>query len=689
VNPTPVLPENNPTRAEPVAERADLRPESIEDAVIRLAGNSQDGIQSAGAFLARLAGRSAQEVMTYMTIPATISGGPSIFQVRMGTGEVLSAGDEADFLVAFYQHSYQDHIDFLREGGVLLYDSDNVEPNLDDKRFVYVGVPITGLTVEALGGTAKDKGKNIFVLGLISKIFQLDVEKLTTLIKEKFAGKDESIANTAIMAFTAGYAYPVGNVLAKRYQFETVPKKPGARDQITMDGNQALAYGLIAAGVRYGAGYPITPWSSVMETLRRELPKYGGIFVQAEDELAAVSLALGFSYSGNLAVTGSAGPGISLKSEAIGWASMAEIPLLIINVQRGGPSTGLPTNVEQSDLFQAIYGGHGDSPRVVLAAKTVEDCFYIAIEAARIARQYSTPVFILSDTSLATRIEAFEEPKLDELMLDPKPDVAPRETHKPYPLDQITRHAPPGTPIRDGKYPLISGLEHDEMGHPTGSPKMHMAMTAKRRSKLQKLATELPLPEIYGDAEGEVLLVGWGSTYGPIHDATTRARRAGEKISSIHLRHVHPLPEGLEKIFARFQRIVVVEMNDQGLYGFGQLATLLRARFCEPKISSVTKTDGLTYRVREILGRVFEGKTFPSRPGLHHGKGADGNGSTPTDPTTAAATERAEAKVSPAADQAGDNTPTMTGAEAADAAAGTNETRPDAAQAEPSPPMEV
>src|SRR5450755_2356344 len=226
--------------AGPASGRADLRPEAINDAVIRLAGDSQDGIQSAGAFLARLAGRSAQEVMTYMTIPATISGGPSIFQVRMGTGEVLSADDEADFLVAFYQHSYQDHIGFLKEGGVLLYDSDNVEPNLDDKRFVYVGVPITGLTVEALGGTAKDKGKNIFVLGLISKIFSLDVEKLTTLINEKFAGKD---ANTAIMAFTAGYAYPVGKILTHHYQFEKVAKKPGARDQITMDGNQALAYG--------------------------------------------------------------------------------------------------------------------------------------------------------------------------------------------------------------------------------------------------------------------------------------------------------------------------------------------------------------------------------------------------------------------------------------------------------------
>jgi len=612
----------------PNTDRADLRPESIQDAVIRLAGNSQDGIQTAGAFLARLAGRSEHDVMTYMTIPATISGGPSIFQVRIGSGEVLSAGDEADFLVAFYQHSYQDHIGFLREGGVLLYDSDNVEPNLDDKRFVYVGVPITGLTVEALGGTAKDKGKNIFVLGLISKIFSLDADKLKQLITEKFGGKNESVVNTALMAFQAGYAYPVGNVLTKHYRFEHIPRASG-RAQITMDGNQALAYGLIAGGVRFGAGYPITPWSSVMEVLRRELPKYGGIFVQAEDELASVSIALGCSYSGWLAVTGSAGPGISLKAEAIGWASMAEIPLVICNIQRGGPSTGLPTNVEQSDLHQAIFGSHGDSPRVVLAAASVEDCFYIAIEAARIARKYSTPVFILSDTSLATRIEAFDEPDLSKLMVDPKPDLTPRQTHTPYPIDQITQHVPPGTRILDGKYPLLAGLEHDEMGHPTGSPKLHMAMTAKRRNKLRKLAEEIPVPEIYGDQEG-TLMVGWGSTYGPIHDAVAMARAQGEKVAAIHLRHLHPLPNGLEKIFEKFKRIVTVEMNDQGVYGYGQLATILRARYCEPKITSFTKTDGLTFRVREILDGVFKGKSFAARhipregaPVVHQDTGAE------------------------------------------------------------------
>jgi 2-oxoglutarate ferredoxin oxidoreductase subunit alpha len=587
------------------ASRADLRPENIRDAVVRFAGNSQDGIQTAGALLARLAGRSDHEVMTYMTIPSTISGGPSIFQVRIGSGEVLSAGDEADFLVAFYQHSYADHIGFLREGGILLYDTDQVQPNLDDKRYVYAGIPITGLTIEALGGTAKDKGKNLFVLGLIAAIFHLDVDKLRLLVRERFGGKDESVVNTALLAFQAGYAYPVGNLLTTRYQFAIQPRIRD-RDQVTMDGNQALAYGLIAAGVRYGAGYPITPWSTVMEILRTEFSKYGGLFVQAEDELAAVSLALGFSYAGYLSVTGSAGPGISLKAEAIGWASMAEIPLIVVNVQRGGPSTGLPTNVEQSDLYQAIFGGHGDSPRVVLAPSTVEDCFYIALEAARIARNYSTPVFILSDGSLATRIEAFDEPDLKSLIQDPKPDLSPRTNgYKPYPLDQVTRHAPPGTRMMEGKYPVVTGLEHDEMGHPTGRPSLHLAMTAKRRHKYQELAKEIPLPKVFGENEGDTLVVGWGSTYGPIREAVERARGLGKKISALHLRHLHPLPEGLGSIFDRFSDVAVVEMNDQGVYGFGQLATVLRARYCNPKIRSVTKTDGLTFRVKEVLQGVM------------------------------------------------------------------------------------
>lgn len=586
---------------------ASASPRSIQDVVIRLAGNSQDGIQAVGGFLARLAGRSDQDVMTYMTIPSTISGGPSIFQVRMGTGEILSAGDRADMLVAFYQHSYDAHISSLRPGGVLLYDSDHVKPAADDNRFTNVAVPITTATVEAVGGTGKDKGKNIFILGLIARIFDLDVAKLSALIKERFGGRNEDIVRNAMLAFDSGYAWPQNNLRDLFYRFEAVDRVAGAstRPQITVDGNTAVAYGLLAGGVRHGAGYPITPWSSIMETLRTELPKYGGIFVQCEDEIAAVSTAIGFSYTGQLAITGSSGPGLSLKMEALGWAVMAEMPLIVVNVQRGGPSTGMPTNVEQSDLLQAIYGSHGDAPRVIIAPKNVEDCFYIALEATRIAREYSTPVFILTDFALASRIEAFDEPDLTKLMVEPKPDLSDRGADfKPYPLDRITRHAPPGAKVLSGKYPTVTGLEHDEMGHPTGSPKLHSQMTVKRREKIKALAASLPAPELTGDESGEVLLVTWGSTWGPGREAVGRIRPAGVKAGHLHLRYIHPLPNGLEAIFARFKKVVVAEINDEGLYGFGQLATLLRARYADPKIVSVTKTDGLTFKISEIVAGI-------------------------------------------------------------------------------------
>ncbi len=589
------------------AQSADGAPKvsQISEAVIRIAGNSQDGIQAIGGFLARLAGRSEQEVMTFMTIPATISGGPSIFQVRVGSGEVLSAGDDADVLLAFYQHSYEDHIGSLKKGGIVLYDSDHVEPKPEwQKIYRHVGVPISGLTVEAIGGTARDKGKNIYALGLVAKMFDLDVAKLEKLIGERFNGKDTSILKNALSAFHAGYSHSLGGLL-ETFKFVDSQKKEGL--QVVMNGNEALGYGLLAAGIRFGAGYPITPWSDIMELLRRELPKYGGTFVQCEDEIASISMAIGASYAGRVAVTGSSGPGISLKTEALGWAVMAEIPLIIVDVQRGGPSTGMPTNVEQSDLNIACFGGHGDSPRVVLAPANVEDCFYTAIEAVNIARKYSVPVIILSDQAIATRIEAFPEPNLEKVCQDISPDLTPVATNKPYDLtiaDGVTTRAVPGTKINDGIYPIATGLEHDEMGHPTGSPRLHMQMSAKRRKKLQTLAATFPAPAVYGPAEGNVLLVGWGSTQGPIKEAVDRARAAGDSVSSLHLRHISPLPNGLDNIFSGFNHVLVVEMNDEGIYGFGQLAGLLRARYGDAKIRGINKTDGLTFKVREIIDRA-------------------------------------------------------------------------------------
>jgi 2-oxoglutarate ferredoxin oxidoreductase subunit alpha len=577
----------------------------VSEAIIRIAGNSQDGIQAIGGFLARLAGRSEQEVMTFMTIPSTISGGPSIFQVRIGSGEVLSSGDEADVLLAFYQHSYEEHIDSLKKGGIVLYDSDHIEPQPEwQKLYHHIGVPISGLTVEAIGGTAKDKGKNIFALGLIAKMFDLNIPKLEKLIGERFTGKDQSILNNALTAFHAGNSYSLGNVL-ETFQFIESQKKSGP--QVVMNGNEALGYGLIAAGVRFGAGYPITPWSDVMELLRRELPKYGGTFVQGEDEIASISMAIGAGYAGRVSVTGSSGPGISLKTEALGWAVMAEIPLVICDIQRGGPSTGMPTSVEQSDLNIAVFGGHGDSPRIVIAPANVEDCFYTAIEAVNIARKYSVPVIILSDQAIATRIEAFDEPNLEKVCQDISPDLSPVADHKPYDLsapDGVTHHVAPGTRIQSGKYPIVTGLEHDELGHPTGSPRLHMQMSAKRRRKLQTLAATLPTPTIHGPPEGNVLLVGWGSTQGPIKEAVDRARAGGDSVSSIHIKHINPLPPGLENIFAGFNHIFVVEMNDEGIYSYGQLGGLLRARYCDARIRGITKTDGLTFKVVEILEKA-------------------------------------------------------------------------------------
>ncbi len=589
----------------PVAAGLGPKVSGIPEAVIRIAGNSQDGIQAIGGFLARLAGRSEQEVMTFMTIPSTISGGPSLFQVRIGSGEVLSPGDDADVLLCFYQHSYEGNAAALKKGGIVLYDSDHVKPKEEwETIYHHVGVPISGLTVEAIGGTGRDRGKNIYALGLIAKMFHLDVNKLTRLIEERFTGKDDTVVQNALACFTSGYGHEVQNLL-ESYAFH--PSAKGGRGQVVMSGNEALAYGIIAAGVRFGAGYPITPWSDIMELLRRELPKYGGTFVQAEDEIAAVSMAIGASYAGRVAVTGSSGPGISLKTEALGWASMAEMPLLIIDVQRGGPSTGLPTNVEQSDLNVACFGGHGDSPRVVVAPASVEDCFYTAIEAVNIARKYSTPVILLTDQGIATRIEAFEAPDLEQVCQDIGPDFTPVAEHKPYDLsaaDGVTRHLAPGTRVASGKYPVVTGLEHDELGHPSGSPVLHMAMTAKRRTKYRKLASELPTPVIYGPPEGQILLVGWGSVLGPLREAVKQARAAGEAVSAVHIKHLHPLPNGLENIFSGFQHIFVVELNDEGMYGYGQLAAILRARFCDPRIRGINKTDGLTWKVREILDRA-------------------------------------------------------------------------------------
>jgi 2-oxoglutarate ferredoxin oxidoreductase subunit alpha len=295
------------------------------------------------------------------------------------------------------------------------------------------------------------------------------------------------------------------------------------------------------------------------------------------------------------------------------------MPLLIIDVQRGGPSTGLPTNVEQSDLNIACFGGHGDSPRIVVAPSSVEDCFYITLEAAKLARDYSCPVIILTDQALATRFETWEMPDFTKLTQDLTPNFAPRgPNYKPYEnvADGIAHHAPPGTPMLDGKYPVVTGLEHDEAGHPASRPANHVMMVAKRRRKLQVLASRLPKAETYGSREGNVLLVGWGSSQGPIREAVDKARAAGESVSALNIRYIQPFQPGIGEIFDGFNHIFVAEINDEGLYGYGQLAALLRARFCNDKIRGINKTDGLPFKIREILDGMNEHLKRSAEPEL-------------------------------------------------------------------------
>jgi len=583
------------------ASTADVQGCALNDLAIRLAGYSQDGIQSLGGLLARLAGRSNHDVITFMTIPSTIAGGNSVYQVRMGEG-VLTVGDKVDILVAFYADSCEEHISSLKEGGILLYDSDEFTPEVNGS-YKLIGIPFSSETEKALGG--KGRGKNLFVLGLLANLYKLDTVKLTKLIHDRFAKKGEAVLNSVLAPYEAGLKYDMSSLCKESFtlkesEAEEVP-------QVTMDGNQAMAYGLLTAGVRYGASYPITPATTIMEILRGELPKYGGVFLQTEDELAAVCAAIGMSYGGHLAVTTTSGPGFSLKAEALSYASMAEIPLLAVNVQRGGPSTGIPTQVEQSDLMQAIWGSHGDCPRPVLAAQSVEDCYYVAIEAANIARKYSTPVIVLSDQIMATRVQGFAKPNIEAGLVPPVIDLEPRpENFKPYDLNEITRHAPPGTKMLSGKYPTITGLEHDEDGKPNPGPQNHMEQSAKRRNKIKKLTDELPTAasSVFGAADGDLLLVGWGSTYGPLREATIDLQKQGKSVSHLQIRHINPLPKDIADVFNSYKNVVVVEMNDEGIYGYGQLAMHIRAVTACGNIKSFCKTDGLSFNISEIIDAV-------------------------------------------------------------------------------------
>ncbi|MCD4658241.1 MAG: 2-oxoacid:acceptor oxidoreductase subunit alpha [Planctomycetes bacterium] len=602
---------------EPSNLRESQKFEKIDDIVIRIAGYSQDGIQAVGEVLAIYSGRTEYGVITFQTYPATISGGESLFQLRISKNP-QSAGDYADILVVFYQDSFEHNRDFLRKGGILIFDTEHVKVSKEDrKEFRCIGVPIAQRTIEALGGSGGriQKGKNMFLLGLLGHILSLDNDLLEDQINEKFSHKSKEVINNAKRAYHAGLAYEIGEL--KRLIKLTSPESR-KRGMVTMNGNHALAMGAIAAGVRFGAAYPITPFSSIMEVLRAQFPKFGGMFIQCEDEISAIGTALGASFSGRVALTGTSGPGLSLKTEMLGLACMAEIGIVIIDVMRGGPSTGQPTKTEQSDFNHAVFGGHGDAPRIVLAPCTTEDCFYTMIEAVNAAKEYNMPVIILTDANLGMRVESFEMPALEGVMQDITPDLTPIEFFTPYPLrrDGLNNRAFPGQVIKNGKYPTITGLEHDEYGQPSGSPYYHVEMIAKRRRKLLTYQKQLQKPVyrkdgvwrtggITGEIEGEILLVSWGSTHGPVEEIMYQLLDSGIKTGQLHIKHLHPLKPGLDEIFAKFDKIYVCELNDGSIYNdLGQFGSYLQMNFPSFKFRGITKTDGLAFKVSDIYDRL-------------------------------------------------------------------------------------
>jgi 2-oxoglutarate ferredoxin oxidoreductase subunit alpha len=559
---------------------------TIRDAVIRLAGNSQDGIQAIGGFLARLAGRTDKDVMTYMTIPATISGGPSIYQVRLGTGEVLSAGDEADVLVAFYQHSYREHLGTLREGGILLYDSDQVKPNPDDKRFLAVGISITSSTIEAIGGTARDKGKNMFVLGMLCNLYSLDMDLAREQIAFIFGKKAEKVVRSNVALLEAGHAWAEHNL---DFGFR-VPATRATEPQLVVNGNTAIALGVLASGMDICAMYPITPATSASHYLSDVFERAGGLVHQAEDEIAACAFAIGASYTGKVAVTITSGPGYSLKQEGIGLAVMAEIPLVVVNVQRGGPSTGQPTKVEQGDLFTVMFGSHGDAPKVVMAVSTIEDCFYSMITARRIAETFNMVVVVLSDASLATAQQPFPRPQFSADWLAPPIDQNPvPDGAKPYDWDPVTglsRRFVPGQP--NGMHTL-TGLAHDRSSRVAYDPEINEQGMHARSLKLAALQKMLAPPKVFGEPEGDLLVVGWGSTQGAIEESVERLCAEGYKVSSMHLTFLQPMPAGIKEILHRFKQVIAIEANwsdlpedpliDESNRRYTALAMLLRSRY--------------------------------------------------------------------------------------------------------------
>ena len=601
--------------------------EKISDVVIRFAGDSGDGMQLTGTQFTSTSAIYGNDLSTLPDFPAEIRApagtlpGVSAFQVRIADYDIHTPGDVPDVLVAMNPAALKTNLGDLKRGGILIvnsnefkktnfkkakYDSNPLEDGSLEGYQVFE-VELTRLTREALSDLEmsnrnRDRSKNLFALGMIYWMFSRPLENTLQWLGKKFAKKPVIVeANTR--ALKAGFNYcDITATFQHRYEVEPATLEPGRYRNI--NGNSALALGLVAAGQQSGlplflGSYPITPASSVLHELAK-YKHFGVVTFQAEDEIAAVCAAVGASFGGALAITSTSGPGIALKAEGIGLAVMAELPMVVCNIQRAGPSTGMPTKTEQSDLLQVLFGRNGESPMPVIAPASPADCFDAAIEAARMAIQYMVPVVFLSDGYLANGSEPWKLPNAEDL-----PDLRVEYTtdpegFMPYARNEETLARPWAVPGTPGLEHRIGGLEkQDVTGNVSYDPMNHQRMTDLRAQKVARIADSLPDLEVDGDTEGKLLVLGWGSTSGAITGAVREARSKGYAVSKAHLRHLNPLPKNLGDILNRFEKVLLPELN------CGQLALLLQGRFLK-EIHSFQKVQGKPFNRGELFNKIVD-----------------------------------------------------------------------------------
>lgn len=599
---------------------------TLEEVTIRFAGDSGDGMQLTGTQFTNTAAVFGNDLSTLPDYPAEIRApagttyGVSGFQIKFGSTDVLTPGDTCDVLVAMNPAALVTNTKMLRENGTIIVNEDSFTDKnlkmagltanpLEDgslARFQVYKVPISKMTSNVLADmnlSTKfvDKTKNFFALGLMYWMYNRRLDQSIKFIQEKFGARDPQMADANLRVLKAGYNYgDTVEIFTTRYEVRPAKLPPGKYRNIM--GNTATALGLVAAARQAGlqlflGSYPITPASDILHELSK-LKEYGVKTFQAEDEIAAVCAAIGASYTGALAVTTTSGPGMALKTEAIGLAIMLELPLVIVDVQRGGPSTGLPTKTEQADILQAVQGRNGESPLCVLAASTPADCFTAVYEAARLAIKYMTPVICLTDGYVANGAEPWLIPHVADLPAIPVSFVTDPVGFQPYARDGKTLARPwaiPGTP---GLEHRIGGLEKENItGNINYDPDNHDFMVKLRAEKIERIADDIPLQTIEGDEEGDLLVLGWGSTYGSIKAAVAESRAKGHSVSHAHLRYVNPFPRNLGEILYKFKHVLIPEINN------GQLIKLIRAKYLVPAVGfNVIK--GLPLRSEDLEDKI-------------------------------------------------------------------------------------